>query len=252
MPDTLIPTTVGGLRAIELQYRVIRNIATGAPAFFQSRTQLNTPGLGTLMPENFRKVADMSSQGTELFLLELTQAIQAHLLFTEREMQFDWLSVYMPVHYLQQIACDRVLMEKCRKYELPYNRLCFAMPETLLLEKDNIAAKTIRILHGYGFHFMLTNFGSRNSPVLRLADFPVDYVLLSPELTHFLSRDQRAHNAVGSVVSLVNDIGAVPIADGVMASHQAEMFHEFGCTYCAGDLAGKYLPEEEIRRNTDN
>ena len=252
MSDTSRPTTVGGLRAIELQYRVIRNIATGQPAFFQSRTQLNTPGLGTLMPENFRRIADMSSQGTELFLLELTQAIQAHLIFTEREMQFDWISVYMPVHYLQQIACDRVLMEMCRKYELPYNRLCFAMPETLLLEKDNIAAKTIRILHGYGFHFMLTNFGSRSCPVLRLADFPVDYVLLSPELTHFLSRDHRAHSAVGSVVSLVNDIGAVPIADGVSASHQAEIFHEFGCTYCAGDLAGVYLPEIKIRRNTEN
>ncbi len=252
MADTSQPTTVGGLRAIELQYRVIRNIATGEQTFYQSRTQLNTPGLGTLMPENFRRIADMSSQGTELFLLELTQAIQAHEIFTERELQFEWLSVYMPVHYLQQIACDRILMEMCRKYNLMYNRLCFAMPETLLLEKDSIAAKTIRILRGYGFHFMLTNFGSQNCPVLRIADFPVDYVLLSPELTHFLSRDQRAHSAVGSVVNLVNDIGAVPIADGVAASHQAEMFYEFGCPYCAGDLAGKYLPEAQIRKKTED
>ena len=252
--ETTIPTTVGGLRAVELRYRPIRNISTGETVFYQSRTQLNTPGLGTLMPENFRDVADMSSQGTHLFLLELMQAIQTHQILVERGYIFDWLSVYMPVHYLLQIACDRNLMENCRKYELMYNRLCFMLSGKLLLEKDNIASRMIRILHGYGFHFMLMGFGTKNCPVMRLADFPVDYVMLSPELTHYLSRDHRANSITGSVVSLVNDIGAVPIADGVTASHQAEAFFEFGCSYCAGDLAGTYLPLDafEDKSETDD
>lgn len=246
MENSEIPTTVGGLRAVELHYRPVRNIATGSTAFYQSRTQLNTPGLGTLMPENFRDIADMSSQGTQLFLLELAQAIQTNLELTDREINFDWLSVYMPVHYLLQIACDRTLMETCRKYNLMYNRLCFEVSGKLLLEKDQIASRMIRILHSYGFHFMLMNFGTKNCPVMRLSECPVDYVMLSPELTHNLSRDQRSHSIVGSVVSLVNDIGAIPIADGVTASHQAEAFYEFGCPYCAGDLAGSYIPLESF------
>ncbi len=251
MADISMPTTVGGLRAIELKYRAIREIASGRQAFLQSRTQLNTPGLGTLMPENFREIADMSTQATDLFLLEVTQAIQAHENFTKWDVPFDWISVYMPVHYLQQIACDRILMEHCRKYGIMYNRLCFALSGALLLETDGIAARTIRILHGYGFHFMLTGFGTQNCPVMRLTDFPVDYVMLSPEMTHYLSRDQRSHNAVGSVVGFVNEIGAVPIADGVTESHQAEMFYEFSCPYCTGSLAGDYLAESEMKRDTD-
>ena len=251
MRDISHITTVGGLRAIELHYRVIRHIASGEASFLQARTQLNTPGMGTLMPENFREIADMSSQSTDLFLLELMQAIQAHQKFVAREVNFEWLALYMPVHYLQQIACDRILMENCRKYEVMYNRLCFALPGRLLLENDGIAARTIRILHGYGFHFMITGFGAQNCPVMRLTDFPVDYVMLSPELTYYLSRDNRAHNAVGAVVNFINEIGAVPIADGVAESHQAEIFYEFGCPYCAGRLAGAYLPECDIRnKNT--
>jgi len=251
MGKSVIPTTVGGLRAVQLRYRPIRNIATGETVFYQSRTQLNTPGLGTLMPENFRDIADMSSQGTQLFLLELVQAIQTHQELVEREINFEWLSVYMPVHYLLQIACDRALMENCRKYELMYNRLCFALSGKLLLEKDNIASRMIRILHGYGFHFMLMDFGTKNCPVMRLADFPVDYVMLSPELTYNLSRDHRAHSIVGSAVSLVNDIGAVPVADGVTASHQAEAFYEFGCPFCAGGLAGDYMALEDFPDKRD-
>ena len=50
MSGTDKQTTVNGVRAIELYYRVIREISSGATAFFQSQTRLNTPGLGTLMP----------------------------------------------------------------------------------------------------------------------------------------------------------------------------------------------------------
>jgi len=251
--DTPAVTTVGGLRAIELQYRIIRDITTGELAFFQSRTQLNTPGLGTLMPENFRQIADMSSQSTELFLLELVQAIQTHQKFIDRELTFDWISVYMPVHYLLQISCDRILMEQCRKYGISYNRLCFALSGKLLLETNGLAARMIRILHGYGFHFMLSDFGTQNCPIMRLTEFPVDYVMLNAEVTHYLSRDQRSHNAAGSVVGFVNEVGAVPIADGVTESHQAEMFYEFGCRYCAGELSGKYMREQHFQnKNTRN
>ena len=83
-----IPTSVDGVRAIQLQYRMIREIATGRSAFCQSRTQLNTPGMGTMMPENFREVAEVTKQCIELFRLELIQLIHACKRFDERDMNF--------------------------------------------------------------------------------------------------------------------------------------------------------------------
>ncbi len=252
MAKRSIQKTVGGLRAIELYFRVIRNMTTGEPAFYQSRTQLNTPGLGTLMPENFRELADMSPQCTELFLLELKQAIQTNIKFSKRDLIFEWISVYMPIRYLMQISCDKILLENCQKYDLPANRMCFMLSGQLLMETDGIAARTIRLLRSYGFHFMLMNFGALDCPIMRLADFPVDYVMFSPELTYYLGRDQRTHDAAASVVGFVNDLEIHPIADGIMESYQAETFYDFGCIYCAGSLAGTYLPESEIRQKSDH
>ena len=39
--------TVDGVRAVEMYYRVIRDISSGSCAFYQSQTRLNTPGMGT-------------------------------------------------------------------------------------------------------------------------------------------------------------------------------------------------------------
>lgn len=86
---------VGGLRAVEMYYRPIREIETGSVVFFQSRTRLNTPGLGTLIPENFREVAELSNQCMTLFDLELAQGLEAEKNFRERDFFFQWFSVYI-------------------------------------------------------------------------------------------------------------------------------------------------------------
>ena len=101
MKDDKVKTTVDGMRAIELYYRPIREISTGKTAFYQSRTQLNTPKLGTIMPEVFRELSDLTMQSVELFPLELVQALDAVNTFVGREITFDWLSVHMPTSMLK-------------------------------------------------------------------------------------------------------------------------------------------------------
>ena len=238
-------TTVGGLRAVELYFRVIRNISTGDPTFFQSLTRLNTPGLGVLQPESFREVTEVTTQCTDLFRLELLQGIEAVKKFTERELHFEWVTVYMPVRFLLEIRADRTLLEYCEKFEIPTGKLCFALSDRLLMERDGVAAERLRALRARGFHFMQTDFGADNCPLMRLADFPVDYVMLSPEVTQYIGRDERANGAVHSIIDFADDMGAKPIADGVSDSRQAETLYEFGCSYCAGPLAGSYMAEDQ-------
>ncbi len=245
-------TTVDGVRAIELHYRVIREMATGQQAFFQSRAQLNTSGLGTLMPENFRQVAELSDQCKELFRLELIQAMEAHNKFLEREFQFGWMSVYMPLRFLMEYSADRTLLKYCEKYEVPVNRLCFAISDRILMKGNKTLSTAIQNLRNRGFHFMLTDFGGDGCPVMRLKDFPVDYVMLSPEAIHNMGRTERSDSAVRSLINFIGEMGATPIADGVQDIHQTEALFEFGCAYCAGKLAGKYMAERYVRKKSEN
>ena len=47
---------ISGLRAVELYFRVIRDISNGAAAFLHTQTRLNAPSLGVLFPEQFRRI----------------------------------------------------------------------------------------------------------------------------------------------------------------------------------------------------
>ncbi|WP_303825325.1 EAL domain-containing protein [Ruminococcus flavefaciens] len=252
MADKGVQTTVGGLRAVELNYRSIREISSGQTAFFQSRTMLNSPKLGVLSPDKYRDVCEMTNQADQLFRLELVQALEANATFYERELNFGWLSVYLPVRMLREKRTTKLATDYASRYQIPTTRICFELSEKLLFETDEQVPSTIQVMRNLGFHFMLTNFGGTSCPMMRLSDYPVDYVMLSPEVTNYIGRGERSDNAVKSIISFVNDIGSEPVADGVFNSRQAETLYSFECSYCAGSLSGKYMTERYVRRRTDS
>ena len=251
MEDSTIKSTVGGLRAVELYYRVIRDISSGQIAAFQSQTRLNSPKLGVLTPDKFRDVCEITNQAVRLFVLELVQALEAYRTFTEREISFNWLSVYMPVRFMKEPGAEKSLLDYFMHYEVPTSRICFELSQKLLEENDARTAEVLQHLRNRGFHFMLSDFGGDTCPMMRLSGFPVDYVMLSPEVANFLGNGERSDNAVKSIIGFVNDIGAEPIADGVFNSRQAEALYTFECSYCAGSLAGKYNAERYVRKKND-
>ncbi len=240
-----------GVRAIELQYRVIREISTGQAAAFQTQTRLNSPKLGVLTPDKFRDVSEITNQAVRLFVLELIQALEAHNTFVERELNFNWISLYMPVKFLKEPRAEKTLLEYFSRYNVPTSRICFELSEKLLEETDGQVSTVIQQMRNRGFHFMLTNFGGNTCPMMRLSDFSVDYVMLSPEVSNYIGKGERSDNAVKSIIGFVNELGAEPVADGVFNSHQAETLYSFECAYCAGSLSGKYMAERYVRRRSD-
>lgn len=251
MAEKGIQTTVDGLRAVELYYRPVREISSGSTAFYQSQTRLNSPKLGVLSPDKYRDVCEMTSQAEKLFQLEMLQALEACRSFTERELNYGWISVYMPVRFLKSERAAKAVVEICHKRDIPTNHICFELSENLLAEDDGKASESIQAMRNFGFHFMLTGFGGSYCPMMRLSNFSVDYVMLSPEVANYIGRDERSDNAVKSIISFVNDIGSEPVADGVFNSRQAEMLYSFECSYCAGSLSGKYVKEKYVKRRTD-
>ena len=248
MAEEGIVTRVGGLRAVEMYYRGIREFESGDITFVQSKTRLNTPGMGTLMPETFRKVAELSNQCVSLFELEIRQAIDTIKSLQEKEFYFRWLSLYMPLRYLETKSVQQKLMDLMDETETDTNRLCFELSPELLLNGTNVHSTVIEQLRNRGFHFMLTDFGGINSPLMKLAYFPVDYVMLSQEMISYLGKDERSLSAVSSIVDFIEGMEADVIADGVANLEQAEQLFKARVRFGAGSLAGRYMTERYLRR----
>lgn len=241
MAEAELQTTVGGLRAVELQYRPIREISSGRTVCWIARTQLNTPELGTLLPETFRRPAEFSGQCRKLFPLEALQAAFAVKRLNEHEIPFDWIALHIPMRVLKDPAAEALLLKTCDQFDILPGKLCMALPEQILSEENPLAVQAAQNLRRRGFHLMLDGFGESGCPFLELSELPVDYVRLSPSVTGYLGKGEKPENAVRSIVSFVNDLDCEPIADGVRSSAQAGLLYEMECSYCAGPLAGDYL-----------
>ncbi len=250
MEKEKLQTTVDGVRAVEIHLRNIRDVSQGEIVFFQSRTQLNTPGLGTLMPEEYRETAEASGQADALFELELLQAIDISKRLIERDFYFQWVSVYMPQIVLADWRLERKLMKIFEEVDYPTGKICFALSSSLLNEDevDKRIPENITKIRNRGFHFMLEGYGANNCPMMRLSGFEVDYCLLHHDITGYIGQSSRADSAVNSIVGFVREMGAEAIADGIKNSTQAELLYECGCRYVAGPLAGKYMNPSYIRK----
>lgn len=239
MPET--QTTVDGLRAVELNFRPLRDIATGRSVCCLARTQLNTPGLGTLMPETFRPAAETYGKTAVLFNLEMLRLAESIRAVDESDRHFQWIAQDMPLSLLRDRAAVAVIEKICERFSFSYSKLCFTVPEEVLNEKDDRIAGNIAFMRKLGFHVMLTGFGESGCPFVQLSELLVDYVMLSPSLTFSLGKSERSDQAIHSIISFINDLEAEPVADGVKTASQAEKFYSFGCNYCAGHLSGEYV-----------
>jgi EAL domain-containing protein (putative c-di-GMP-specific phosphodiesterase class I) len=153
----------------------------------------------------------------------------------------------MPAKFLRDIDAEHRIMDASEKMGVNSSQMCFTLSEKLFEETESVVAANIKKMRNRGFHFMLTDFGSISSPIMKLSEYEVDYVMLSPELTQYIGKDERSDSAVKSLIDFVTGLGAEPVADGISNVHQAEILYEFECQYCAGELAGKYMAERYIR-----
>ena len=241
-------TTVGGLRAIETYYRGIREISSGSTRFFQSESILNTPLMGTMHPENYRGVADLSTQADAIFELTLNQVIESYEKFVKKDYIFDWISIYTPIRTIKKRDMEKYLIALFEQKKLDTNRLCLEVPSSLLFEEDGVAAEMIQNIRNRGFHVMLTNFGESNFPFMKLSEFAVDFVMLSPKILSYLEGDERSATAVHSLVQFADSLDASVIADGVSTVSQAETLFECECSYVAGPISGKYMKERYFNK----
>ena len=244
MPE--IQTDVGGLRAIELNYRPLRDIATGRSICYLTRTQLNTPGLGILMPETFRPVAEKHKKSHRLFTLEFMQLAEAIRDLNEAGRPFNWISLDMPMSIIKDRAAATIADKICEQFAQTANSFCFIIPEEVLSEKKAPVADNVAHLRRMGYHVMLSNFGESGCPFIRLSDFNFDFVMLSPSVSGNLGKSERTDQAVHSIIDFINNMDSEPVADGVQSSSQAEALYEFGCNYCAGPLSGDYVQLSDL------
>ena len=243
--------TVGGLRAIEHYFRPIGNALSGETLAFQSTFRMNSPSRGVIFPGEYLPVLeaypDRAAQYLPLAFFHLHEAVEN---FKERDIDYRFISLPLPISFLKRPDCVTGLDELCKELHLKPDFICFELSAALYEEKDDTVIKAMHALQKEGYSFMLNAFGGDDSPTMMLANFPVDYVMLNAVYTEEAMLGENHEKWVRSTIDYVISIDCKPIATDVANSTHGDKIASLGCNLCVGDYTGDWTQRRYIRPKT--
>ncbi|MGN1090453.1 MAG: EAL domain-containing protein [Huintestinicola sp.] len=247
------PTTVDGVRAIEMRYRAIWSAEEKLPAFYQSTARLNSPEMGVLLPERFMPVLETDDRCISVFKLVLLQLMKTSDKLEEREVDFDWISVFIPLRMLKKSNSVRTVREFTGMMGALPKKICFEVPAEGIYESGSQCIENLMALRKAGYHTMVTDVDGESFPMFRLSEIRPEYVMLKDNITRRIGESDRSDDCIRSLINVIGDMGSQVIATGISTAAAADSLYELGCSYFAAhegseDFSGRYISDRFIRR----
>lgn len=165
-----------GVSPLELvKYRVLSCTDQTEKGFY-TELHVNSLDIGTLTPAQYRAVADKSNQGMRLSAGALRRIAQ---FLSDDTCQKGWISFYLPARALVYNHLRKMLESEYKTASYDLSRLVIEVPSEILFEDSRQISETMtQLKKDFGVRFMLSGFCDEYCPILRLPQFPVDFVFL--------------------------------------------------------------------------
>jgi EAL domain-containing protein (putative c-di-GMP-specific phosphodiesterase class I) len=92
----------------------------------------------------------------------------------------------------------------------------------------------------------MDDFGTGYSSLTYLGRLPLDGIKVDRSFVSQMGTDVRQAQLVGTIITLIRNLGLEPIAEGVETDHQAKLLREMGCAFAQGFVFCRPVPPKEI------
>lgn len=165
-----------GVSPLELVRYSVLSYADGTEQGIYTELHVNHPEMGTLTPSQYRAIADKSNQGMRLSTYALRHVAD---FLSENRGGSGWVSFYMPARAVVYNHLRKLLESERNAENYDLSRLVVEIPYEILFEdKKQVSETMTKLKEEFGVRFMLSGFCDEYCPVLRLPQYPVDFVLL--------------------------------------------------------------------------
>ena len=132
---------------------------------------------------------------------------------------------------------------------VPTERVVIEIPESLV-EQDKQLEEAIDNYRDRGYHIAIDDFGKKKTNLDRLWKLSPDYVKLDLSIIQEAEHNIRVRKALPSLISLIRDLGAKPIIEGIETQNQLDIAVQAGGTLLQGYFLGKPVTAKELQPST--
>ncbi len=145
-------------------------------------------------------------------------------------------------HSLGSERTRRFVEDQLGRYDVPPEKLCFEVTETVAAQDQEKALRFIGALRERGCHFALDDFGTGVSSFGYLRTLPVDFVKIDGIFVKGILDDPTDDVLVASINSVAHSLGKKTIAEYVENERILHRMAEIGVDYVQGFAVGRPEP----------
>jgi len=135
---------------------------------------------------------------------------------------------------------------------VPAEKICFGLPESILLDGNSASSRFIDCMHEIGAHFALYNFGTGQVLVRNVTQIPVGSLKLHPDIVNAVVDNPVARTLVRNLAEIAALTGKQSVASGVESRQALEILADLGVEYAVGPATGKSRSVDHPRKRARN
>lgn len=220
---------------VEPHFQPIVDLSTRRVIGFEALARWNDRDLGFVPPDVFIPIAEERGVIASLSQLLLDKATRVASQWPDELFLSFNLS---PSQLVDQNTGYQILSILARN-EFDPRRLEIEITETGLMTDASSAEKIIGELRSVGIRISLDDFGTGQSSLGRLRDFPFDKLKIDRAFVSSILNDKPSEHIIRAILAMCEGLGMYVVAEGIEDDAQAEMLSEFGCSGGQGYLFGR-------------
>lgn len=226
---------------VEPHFQPIVDLRNGRVLGFEMLARWSDRDLGAVSPGVFIPLAEERGIIGSLSQQLMRRAAEAALAWP-RDL---FLSVNLSPSQLVDQNTGRQVLAILDRTGFDPRRLEIEITETGLMTDPASAAKIIADLKAAGIRVSLDDFGTGQSSLGRLREFPFDKLKIDRSFVSAFLDDRPSEHIVRAILSMCEGLGISPVAEGIETEAQARRLIELGCHVGQGFLYGKAIDAVE-------
>ena len=202
----------------------------------------NSKKLGFIPPDEFIKYAEETRDIISIgyWLLE---EVCKYINDNNWEIEF---SINVSPIQLMEINFDKNVEAIIEKYNVNYNKLCFEITESVILENNDTVYNNVEFLRNKGIKLALDDFGTGYASFNYLTKYSLD--ILKIDKVFLEDAFKNDFEIINHIKKISNILDMKVIIEGVETENQFEKLKEIKCDLFQGYYLSKPLGKEEFSK----
>jgi diguanylate cyclase (GGDEF)-like protein len=158
------------------------------------------------------------------------------------------LAVNLAICQLVRADMPGLIQQTLRDHRIEPALLELEISERGILREDPEVVRALSRLKEIGVRLSLDDFGTGNSALRYLRQFPIDVLKIDHSYIENMAADDHDAEIASAIIAMAQRLRLSVVAEGVEGEAQLSMLEEWGCDTFQGFLFSPAVPSEELGR----